>query len=519
MDAIFYTVNRKHIQISTITVKPTTVIRTDSYLEPPHCEITLPEDYKALIPLAGYVSFTDDDKLYQITETETQIAETTQYIIKADEVFSLILTRRITNEDRIFAYADNTPYTLHRTLGDLANGGLYPELAPEKAGYYGAISYNQSVDTEEATVLCIWEAGTTLFDYLQKEAKAHDMFVDFKSKLEQDTAGYHIAASAALCSYNVKPLLYLPTPEIVSLNIKEPLLPEYTETTFNETLHISGSNYGLQYKGVIATDYYNANYPVFDNAIRNTTINVTQTTADENILTSLTLSSLARYINNSAAPLPGVIQSTGGRYKIVPGDDYEYCYIHANSTITVKSSAGVAVTVQALTIACATETSLTAIKNWYSLWKNGAESNYLRTQMHDGKADDEKTLINGRYYYVLDIYATDTNTSTYTPVSVDYFVISKLSQTTEKISVVDHLDYIYTISLVAVEQKLISDYPKKQKDITVEFSEDATADVGDKIQVVAGRSLFAGVVTAKTETWENGTYKTDIEVKEWSAED
>ena len=516
MDAIFYTVNRKHIQISTITVKPLAVIRMDSYLEPPHCEITLPADYKALILLAGYVSFTDDDKLYQITETETQIAETTQYIIKADEVFSLILSRRITNEDRIFAYTDNTPYTLHRVLGDLVNGGLYPELAPEEAGYYGAVLYNQSADTEEATVLCVWETGTTLFDYLQKEASAHDMYVDFKSKLEQDAAGYHIAASAALCSYNVKPLLYLPTPEIISLNIKEPILPEYTETTFNETIYIGGAEDGSTYKGVIATDYYNANYPIFDNDTRNTTINVTQTTADENILSSLSLSSLTRYINNSAAPLPGIIQSTAGRYKIVTDNDYEYCYIHANSTITVKSSAGVAVSVQVLTIACATETTLTAVKNWYSLLKNGTESNYLRTQMQGGK--DGKTFIDGRYYYVLDIYATNTNTSTYTPVSVDYFIISKLSQTTEKISVTDHLDYIYPISLVAVEQKLISDYPKKEKDITVEFSEDATADVGDKIQVVAGRSLFSGVVTAKTETCENGTYKTDIEVKEWAQE-
>lgn len=525
MDVLFYTEYKRHISITTVNVKPMAVIRTDSYLEIPHCEITLSDDYKKLIPIARFVSFTDDDKIYQVTEIETQITTDIQYVIKADEIFSSVLSRRITIEDTIFCEVYNEPKEISQALYSLVHGQLYPPLASGASTFSGAIEYDTTADTEHAKAECIWEAGSSLFDYLQKEADAHRMYIDFQSRLERDGFLYHITASATLRSYTEKPKIFLPSNDIVNITITEPLFPEYTEISFDETLHIRGSSFNARYQGKIMPDYYNPNYPTFDSNIRNTVTNVKQKKGDSNILSGLNLNSLTRYINNSASQLStqAVSYITGGIYYRYEGEEagitYEYIYAYSNTSFSVKSTnTGEDITVKGLTIACASEVTYTAIKNYYSLLKNGHFDNYLRTRMNGGKAEGEKTLINGRYFYVMDIFVTDTDTDQYTPLSSDYFCISKIKQDDKEESAIKNADYIFPISLVAVEQKLLSDFPKTEKDITVEFSEEADAEMGDEIQIIAGRSLFYGVVTAEIETWENGTYKRDFEVKEWTQE-
>lgn len=521
MDVIFYTKYRRHISIETTRVKPLSVIRTDSYLEIPYCEITLSNDYKKLVQMAGFISFTDDDKLYQITDIETRITSETQYVFKAYEVFSSILSRRITAEDRMFSGVSyEYPQELTQALKTLMKT-LQPPLSTGSQTEYGAIEYDTTADTEHAKTECVWETGTSLFDYLQKEAKAHNMYIDFRSRIERVGFSYRIEASATLRSYNERDKIFLPSPVIEKITIAEPLYPEYTEVTFDETMHTGGSYYNARYQGILMTDYYNPNAPAFDDNIRDVVINAKQIKGDTNVLSSLNLNSLTRYVNNSASNLTtsAVSWISGGRYYREVADSYEYIYMYPNTLLTVQSTiTGEETQVRGLTLACASDTTLEAVRFRYHLLPNGTMAGYTRTRMNGGKADGEKTLINGRYFYVIDIFCTDTDTGAYNPISPAFICVSKILQNDKKETAIENVDYVFPIALIAVEQKLLDNYPKTEKDITVEFAEDTDFKLGDKIQAIADNTLFNGTVTAVTETWENGTYKRDIETTEWTME-
>lgn len=522
MKPIFYNANHSRIYFST-DIAPITIIRTDSSDTVPECILTLSKEYKSVISVVNFLSFPDEEKIYQITNIEENYSAETTYTVTAQEVGALICSNRIANED---TFSDTEDY-LQTYLQSLINKDIKPELS------YSKVKYEiKGISTLRASQ--VWNAGESLFDYLQKESENHKAVIHFYSKIAREGWQKWIVISITLEEPQEQPKIFLPSDKILSYTIQTGK-PEYN--AFNYSVIIKPfDGFSYSHKGRVVPKFSSE-----DTVAAATALNCIENEVDVSP-SKMTLNSFCKYagikVNDSGIIEPYPLQLTGEAE--VSGT--VYLYVKPNTTIKCKAQTG-ATTFNIFTVD-ALQFLFSDIEDYTTLLNSGCYcTSYLETLPNAKNGNNAgyqylfacndstgvwemagpetyKTLMkknykyNGNYYYMLAIITIDGGTLE--PFSSTTYCIAANSKDNDPRY---DVSYMKPIILSALELKAIADIPDDPaRNITVEFAEDTKNRIGDELQVVAGQSLFKGVVSSVTETWETGTYKTDIEVKEWSEE-
>lgn len=517
MNPIFYNSYYNRVYFAT-DVAPISIIRTDSSDTIPECILTLSAEYKPVINIGYFISFTDEEKIYQITDIEETYGTEVNYTITAQEVGALICSNRIAPKD---TFSETEDY-LQTYLGQLINGGIAPSLTQSRIKY--EIKGDNTIRASQ-----IWEEGSTLFDYIQKEAENHKAIGHFFSNIARVGLEKWIVLNITVEAPQTQPKIFLPSDKISSFTIQT-AKPEYNAFDYAVTI-MPYADFTYNHKGRVV--------PKFTDEESLVALNCIQKEVDVSP-SKLTLKSFCKFagikVNDAGViePYPLQLIDEAVTNKTV------YLYVKPNATAikckAYKSATEFDIfTVDALQILFADIEDYTALRNsgCYCTGfsealkdaKNGAKAGYQYLYGYNSdtacwelaEPTNYKTLLkknykyNGNYYYMLSIVTLDGNPLK--PFTSTAYCIAANSEDTDPRY---DATYLKPIVLSALEIKAIGDIPKEPaRNITVEFAKNTEAKTGEELQIIAGKTLFKGVVSAVTQTIENGEESLDIEVKEW----
>ena len=467
---------------------PLSVIITDSSDTVPEAQLIVSDEYKNIIELNGYFVIVGKEQVYQITDITAEYGTTTQYTVTGKEVTALIFSRRIalfdtmqaddTKQiliedwiDSIFNYSSDGA-TVYPAFWDNAGNVFVSFKAPENK-YYGCAS--------------IWDKGESLLDYIIDERDTYNCAVNFASSIVTINNAKTLQISVSLHPANKTQPIFLPSDKIESISITQSNA-EFTELDYDIDLYPYGTNTSLEYTGRITADLeYDTPYMTpYTVAHRRHIVNVTQDAGSPDSPSDMTLEAILKRAFGKTS-----------NEQVISGDR-NYIYYKAGDT-------GAAI------IYCYSRQAAEYIVNWYKENPaNGAmDGETITATMPATKAYID---INGiaRYCYRVSL-AIKTSKATHSGCIC-------IANTPNTVNPVTNCQYLYPITLAAVEAKLVKTLPPAiTKTIDVTFTDTATANLGDKLVIHAGSTIVSGIVSSVTKTYEAGTETIDIEVKEWEA--
>lgn len=519
MGLTFFDKNLNVLTFSNI-IAPLAIIRTNSTIECPTCELTLTNDYRPALDLCYYFALSDRKQLYQIIDIETSINnKQVQYIIKGQEICSLICSRRIALEDVVLAETSNIQEIIQQQLNNypsITDDNFYFLLTTPEGFYY--------------TPHKIFKKDTSLLDYLFEEANINKTYVIFESEISKK-----LTDNKRPCVYlrayfeKSQPVAPLFANSIYIDNMTEKQkTPTYNAFTYNANLTPALNTLSFN---SLCLPSYNEGYKSSINLIMKEKPLSPQAFTLESFyrLAGFTLE------NNALKTSPLVADSEEETNGVVRLYVKPTCAIKIRYGITATEVA----TVPALIVPLCSKDALkffiestcynTNVNDFFEASKNGSKNGYQALYcfnesinawelIEDGAGVQKTTQYKGAYYYLCAIACIDniveSGIQRVRPVNVDAFCVADNSTQNDPRY---NLAYCKPLNIVAFEQRLISELPNASyKTLDISLSNKYEVNIGDELTVIIAQDKFKGVVTAVTEAWENGEdVKRDIEVNEW----
>ena len=518
MGLTFFDNNLQALNLTNV-IAPLAIIRTDSTSDIPQCELTLTEEYNNVARVGYFFALSDKKQIYQITNIDiTNNSSQIQYNATGQEVGALICSRRLALEDVTPSETINIQEFIQQQLN------AFPAITFDN--FYFLIS---SPEGFYYTPHKIFKKNTSLLDYIFEEANIDKAFIKFESEIskelnnktdcvylrvrfEKTTKRTPIFANSVYInqiqqtkktpSYNAFICNTSLTPTTITYQFNTLCLPSYNESN-KTSINFITEEKPLNPQAFSLSSFYTlAGFSVVDNVLTSSPLVADSEEVEGDIVrlyVKPTCNIKIRYgiTEQESVTVPALI------VPICSKDALNYlvksaCYnTHVNELF---------------------ETSKNGNKNGYQALYYYNESIKAWELLEDAKNVQKKTKYKNAYYYLSAIACIDNiieeGIKRVRPVSVDAFCVAENSITNDPRY---NIAYCKPLNVVAFEQRLISEMPNDlYQTVDVSLSNKYDAKTGDELTIITNANRFRGVVTAVTETWENGEdVKRDIEVNEW----